>query len=101
MRDLTATLENRSHRSVVIFENNQSAIAITRNPQYHGRSKHISIKYYFIRYQVNEGVIDLKYCPTQDMVADMLTKGLSKERFTKLCSMAGVVTLQDLNSGNQ
>lgn len=101
MRDLTATLENQSHRSVVIFEDNQSTIAITRNPQYHGRSKHISIKYHFIRNQVNEGVVDLKYCPTQDMVADMLTKGLSKERFTKLRSMAGVVTLQDLNSGNQ
>ena len=101
LRDLTATLENRSHRLVVIFEDNQSTIAITRNPQYHGRSKHISIKYHFIRNQVNEGVVDLKYCPTQDMVADMLTKGLSKERFTKLRSMAGVVTLQDLNSGNQ
>ena len=45
MRELTAMVENRSHKSVVIFEDNQSAIAMTKNPQYHGRSKPISIKY--------------------------------------------------------
>lgn len=101
MRELTATLENRPQRSVVLFEDNQSAIAMTKNPQFHGRSKHISIKYHFIRNQVDERVIDLKYCPTQDMIADMMTKGLSKEQFTTLRSMAGVLTLQDLNSGNK
>ena len=101
MRELTATLENRPRRPVVLFEDNQSAIAMAKNPKFHGRSKHISIKYHFIRNQVDEGVVDLRYCPTQDMVADMMTKGLSKEKFTTLRSMTGLLILQDLNFGNK
>ena len=68
----------------LIYEDNQSAIAMTRNPQFHGRAKHIEIKHHFIRDQVTQGTIMLKYCPTADMVADILTKGLSSESFCKL-----------------
>lgn len=56
----------------------------------HGRAKHIDIKYHFIWEKIAGGVIDLKYCNTDNMVADMFTKGLSEEKFIKLREKAGV-----------
>ena len=61
-----------------------------KNPQFHGRAKHIGIKYHFIREQVNNGQVALRCCPTEEMVADMLTKGLSQEKFVKLRTLAGL-----------
>ena len=101
MSQLTAVLEVRPQEATTLFEDNQSAISMTKNPQFHGRSKHISIKYHFIRDQVEKGAVELKYCPTKEMVADMMTKGLPKEQFMKLRSMAGVTTLQGFYSGNE
>ena len=56
---------------ITIFEDNQSAISIAKNPQFHGRVKHINIKYHFIREQVNNNIIELRYCQTSEMIADM------------------------------
>ena len=75
---------------MTIFEDNQSAISMAKNPQFHGRAKHIAIKHHFIREQVADGNIELKYCPTEDMIADMLTKGLQRDRFVKLRQSAGI-----------
>lgn len=81
---------------VMIHEDNQSTIAIAKNPQFHGRVKHINIKYHFIREQVSNHNIKLKYCQTSSMIADMLTKGLGRIQFKKLREMAGVVPLKDI-----
>ena len=48
IRQLTAVLENRPQETVTVFEDNQSTICMEKNPQFHGRSKHISIKYHFV-----------------------------------------------------
>ena len=80
--------EMGSEQETIIFEDNQSAISMTKNPQYHGR--HISIKYHFVRDQVSEGTVKIKYCPSSDMEADIMTKGLSKYEFTKLRNMIGL-----------
>ena len=95
MRQLTTELGNSPETATVIYEDNQSAISMTKNPQYHGKAKHIAIKYHFIREQVSNGTVNLQYCPTEEMVADMFTKGLSRERFCKLRDMAGVTQLPD------
>lgn len=60
---------------------------MAKNPQYHGRAKHIDIK---VRDSVSKQSIELKYCQTVNMVADMLTKGLPRDTFEKLRDMAGV-----------
>ena len=86
--------------ATTIFEDNLSAIGMTKNPQFHGRSKHISIKYHFIREQVTKGTIKVEYCPTTEMVADMFTKALPKDQFTKLRQMVGL-TSSDQFSGNE
>ena len=93
LRQLTAELGSPLKTATTIFEDNQSAICMTKNPQFHGRTKHIAIKYHFIREQVGNGTIELKYCPTNEMLVDMFTKGLSREQFSKLRSPAGIVEL--------
>ena len=95
MRQLITELGSSPETATVIYEDNQSAISMTKNPQYHGKAKHIAIKYHFIREQVSDETMKLQYCPTEEMVADMFTKGLSCERFCKLRDMGGVNQLPD------
>ena len=54
IRELASDLKNGPAEATVIYEDNQSTICMAQNPQFHGRSKHIGIKYHFIREQVNE-----------------------------------------------
>ena len=59
MIQLTIELGNSPETATVIYEDNQSAISMTKNPQYHGKAKHIAIKYYFIHEQVNYATVKL------------------------------------------
>jgi hypothetical protein len=68
-----------SANPTVIYEDNQGAIASASNPTAHQRMKHVDVKYHFIREQVENGEVVVKYCATRDMVADFLTKPLSAE----------------------
>ena len=98
MRQLTTELGNTPKKATTIYEDNQAAISMTKNPQFHGRSKHIGIKYHFIRDLVTEGSVRLEYCPTKEMMAGMLTKGQSREQFFKLRKMAGIIELSEHNA---
>jgi hypothetical protein len=60
-----------------IYGDNQAALQLTENPSYHQRTKHIAVKYHFIRDERSKGRIRLWYCPTKDMKADGLTKSLA------------------------
>ena len=90
IQQVISDMTSEPTKPVHINEDNQSAISMTKNPQYHGRAKHISIKYHFVREQVENGVVILKYCPSENMLADMFTKGLNRDRFCKLREMIGV-----------
>ena len=90
MRRLSAELGNPLRAPTIVKEDNQSCIAMAKNPQYHGRAKHIDIKHHFVRELVGDDTIKLEYCPTNEMVADILTKGLVRERFCCLRQKAGM-----------
>ena len=79
IRQLTKDLQNGPTRPTVIHEDNQAAICMAKNPQFHGRTKHIEIKYHFIREKVLNETREVKYCPTNDMIADMLVKRSLKD----------------------
>ena len=70
-------------KPVVIFEDNQGAIALAKNPIKHQRSKHIDIRYHFIRAELDGGRVEVKYCPTEDMVADIMTKPATRHKLEK------------------
>lgn len=91
LRQLTSELRFEQTKPTVIYEDNQSAISLAQNPQFHGRMKHIDIRHHFVREKVTDGMIEIKYCRLNGMLADMLTKGLSRTVFETLRKSAGVV----------
>lgn len=74
-----------------ICEDNQAVINVSRNQVYHGRLKHIDVRHHYIRDLVSAGEIQLEYCNSQDMVADILTKPLQRDQFLKLRDLLGLV----------
>jgi hypothetical protein len=69
---------------VNVYMDNKSAIALANNPVFHKRSKHIDIKYHWLREKIAEGVIKLVFVRSVDQLADILTKGLAYPRFMEL-----------------
>ena len=65
----------------VIYCDNQAAIALAKNPQYHARSKHIAIRYHWQREVIKDGHARLEFIPTGEQVADGLTKALPEKAF--------------------
>ena len=90
LQELLSSMKEASVKPATIFEDNKSAICLAKNPQYHGRAKHIDIKHHFIRQRVQDGDIKLEFCKSEDMIADMLTKGLNIYQFAKLREIAGL-----------
>ena len=76
LRSLIAQLFDTVLKPTTLFSDNQSAIALTKDHQYHPRSKHIDVQFHFICWIIENGSIRLIYCPTNDMLADTLTKAL-------------------------
>lgn len=81
---------NESGPELIILEDNQSCIKMTKNPVNHGRAKHIDIKYHHIRDEVKRGEVKLEYCETTNMLADIMTKGLSGPRHKNLTAALGI-----------
>lgn len=63
---------------IELFCDNQSAIAMSMNPRFHARTKHIEIQHHYIRETAAQGIVRISYCPTEHMTADILTKALGK-----------------------
>ena len=76
-----------SQSSIVIQVDNQGAIALSKNPIVQNRSKHIDIRYHFIREKVKNGFISLEYVPSECNVADLMTKSYSKIKLQRFKGM--------------
>ena len=63
---------------------NQSAIAISKNDVHHNRTKHIDIRHHFIRDAIAQGIVTLQYVPSEDQLADILTKSLGRVAFERI-----------------
>ncbi|GKD59846.1 hypothetical protein Tco_1297355 [Tanacetum coccineum] len=72
------------YKMVPIFCDNTSAIAISNNPVLHSRTKHIDIRYHFIRDHILKEDIELHFIPTEYQLADIFTKPLDEPTFTRL-----------------
>jgi len=84
LRRILSELGFTRQEPTVVYEDNQPAIALTNNPVHHGRTKHIDIKHHFVRSRVESQEIRVEYVPTDEMVADVLTKPLSGPTFAKM-----------------
>jgi hypothetical protein len=73
-----------------LLSDNQSAIALAKNNKFHARSKHIDIRYHFIREAVENEIVKLSYVPTGDNTADIFTKPLAAPKFTAFRNALGL-----------
>ena len=78
----------------LIYCDNTSTIKLSKNPVLHGRSKHIDVRFYFLRDLTIDQTIDLVYCKSEDQVADIFTKALKIDAFQKHRKSLGVCVLE-------
>ncbi|CAI7839607.1 unnamed protein product [Closterium sp. NIES-53] len=69
---------------------NQSAITIANKPGFVNRTKHISLRYFFVKDAIDKGRMRLVYCPTSDMAADSLNKKLTRQKFHHCNQLSGI-----------
>ncbi len=74
-----------------IFADNQGAVKLTGSPKYHRKTRYIPIKYQKTRELVAAGIVHFEWIPTNEMVADGLTKTLSTCKFKAFVKMLGIV----------
>src|SRR6266850_662180 len=101
LRRLTGEILTSKLESMMLYCDNQAALKLTQDDNYHVHTKHIDIHYHFIRNVVEWGLIDLQYCPVDDMTADILTKALPHWKVTQhmlrlglRCPCEGVMELE-------
>lgn len=75
-----------NYKCITLCVDNQSAIKLINNPAYHKRTKHIDVKYNFIREKVELGIIKIQYVSSKNQLADILTKALPAQVFGYLRS---------------
>lgn len=90
LRSLLQDFGQRQETATIINEDNQSCIAFVKAERATRRSKHIETREQFVRNLCDEGKVRLEYCPTDAMVADILTKPLGVQKQQRFASMIGM-----------
>lgn len=90
LRKLQADLQVSAPNAMIIHEDNQGCIALVANPKHHGRTKHIDVRYKFLRDHLDCGRIHVAYLPTTDMIADTMTKPLGLDKFNVFTEQLGL-----------
>ena len=80
-----------SQDTMVVYCDNSSVIDISKNPVQHSKTKHIEIRYHFIRDLVERKIVTLEYIPTKCQNADIFTKPLDRSKFKTLRQVIGVI----------
>lgn len=93
LRSLIGELTGLEPKPVTLFVDNKSAIALIKNPVFHGRNKHIDTRFHFIRECVENGQITVEYVGTSEQRADILTKALVRIKFAEMRELLGVKNL--------
>jgi hypothetical protein len=88
LRCLTGELFPSLHTQTMLFCDNQAALKLATDNNYHTCTKHIDIRFHFIRQVIASSAIKMVYCPTDDMMADVLTKALP--RWKVMCHGLGL-----------
>ncbi|KAJ7316837.1 hypothetical protein JRQ81_002999, partial [Phrynocephalus forsythii] len=81
------------HKPVVVFEDNQTCIHMAPAEVDKAKTKHVSLKYQNVKDAVQRKMIELKYCPSEDIVADILTKALGSEKHYQIMEKLGLVEM--------
>jgi hypothetical protein len=92
LKSMTNTFlpEHQHISKIPLMKNNEACIRISQNPEFHQRTKHIDIKYHFLRDQIRRGNIELKWISTNQQLADGLTKALAQVPFNTFVREIGL-----------
>ncbi|KAL0706721.1 hypothetical protein Bca4012_073147 [Brassica carinata] len=99
LQELLSEVVGDGCKKVVIRVDNKSAIALTKNHVFHGRSKHIHMRFHLIRECMENDQVEVEHVPGNEQRADILTKSLSRVRFKDMRSLIGmqVVCKDEIN----
>ena len=96
IRKLLKELQQPLTNPTIVNQDNKSTIAIAKNPIHHQRTKHIDVKMNQLRQYLDNKDLVLKWCPTEDMIADILTKPLPAAQHQRFTKLMGYVSVSDL-----
>ena len=74
MVNLVEEITRKNHKAITMKINNIYAINMAKNPITHGQSKHIEMRFHYLREQVAEAKLDLEHCRVENQIADIMTK---------------------------
>lgn len=95
LRNVLAEIGFDQGKGTTLWCDNSSTIKLSKNPVLHGRSKHIHVRYHFLRELVNDEVIGLEYCSTHEQLSDVMTKPVKLDVFEKQRSSLGVCSREE------
>lgn len=81
------------HKTTIIHEDNQSVLRLIIDEKLSNRTKHIDTKIHFVKDYIDKGLVACEYCPTENMLADLFTKGLAKNRFITLRDRCSLISM--------
>jgi hypothetical protein len=90
LRGILESLKHKQCGPTKLFCDNKSTISVIKDPVLHGRTKHIRMRFHFLRELVNEEVINVEYCKTDDQMANMFTKPVGGVCFKRDASRLGM-----------
>ncbi|PNX97389.1 cationic amino acid transporter 1-like protein [Trifolium pratense] len=97
LMNLIKEISQDKREAVILKIDNVSDINLAKNPIAHGRSKHIELRFHYLREQVNNGNLALIHCRSEEQVAELLTKAVIVQVFEKLRSEMGIETVDNMN----
>ena len=95
VKSLLNEIQGLTSEPMTINCDNQGAIALSKDNKFHSRTKHIDLRYHFVREAVEDGKIKITYIPTDENVADIFTKALAKLKFVRFVKMLGLGELEE------
>lgn len=78
-------------KPLLLLIDNKSAINLVKNLVSYGRSKHIETRLHYLREEVNNGMLRVQHCPTEEQLADICTKPVKIDRYIMLKELLGVI----------
>lgn len=91
IRQLLSDLDYPHEEPVPLHIDSQSAIRLIKNPEFHRRTKHVDIRFHYIRDKFNDNTLIPEYVKSDEQCADFLTKPLAKNKFHNLIKLIGMV----------
>ncbi|PNY07765.1 putative copia-type polyprotein [Trifolium pratense] len=97
LRRILEEVKHTQQGPLMLFCDNSSTIKLSKNPVLHGRSKHIDVRFHFLRDLTKEEVVKLCYCRSDEQIADIFTKPLKVDSFMKLRALLGMCSIEEIN----